>query len=255
MSNAAPQAADLAGILPGVGALEHRELTIVMPVYNEEASLEKCARSWLDTLDASDIDYRLLILDDGSKDATPGSLEQLSQHAAVVGVTKSNEGHGPTILRGYRAAVLTSDWVFQVDSDDEIPASAFGAMWDARDGNDAVFGQRTGRDQSVDRAVITKIARLATRLLFNARATDANVPFRLMRASALAPVLSKLPDDTFAPNVIISGALSRDRDKFAEMPVPHEFRQAGQVSIVGIGALKAAARSFVQTARLARSFR
>ena len=239
--------------MPDPAAIEHVDLTVVMPVYNEEASLGACGRSWADTLDGLGIDYRLLIVNDGSKDSTPDVLADLATHPRVTGVTKDNEGHGPTILRGYRLAVATSTWVFQVDSDDEIPAAAFTEVWQAREGVDAVFGIRTGRGQSADRKLISKVAALTARVLLKGRVTDVNVPYRLMRADALRPVLAALPADTFAPNVVIAGALGRDSGRFAEVPVPHQDRAAGEVSIVGWGAIKAAMRSFRQTVRLARS--
>ena len=239
--------------MPDPAEVDHVDLTVVMPVYNEEASLGGCARSWTQTLDDLGIDYRLLIVNDGSKDATADVLAELADHPRVLGVTKDNEGHGPTILRGYRLGVATSTWVFQVDSDDEIPASAFADVWAARDGVDAVFGLRTGRGQSPDRKLISKVAALTSRILLRGRVTDVNVPYRLMRAEVLAPVVAALPADTFAPNVVISGALGRDTDRFTEVPVPHQDRAAGEVSIVGWGAIKAAMRSFRQTVRLARS--
>ena len=239
--------------MPDPTEVDHVDLTVVMPVYNEEASLGGCGRSWTDTLDDLCIDYRLLVINDGSKDSTAAVLADLATHPRVLGVTKDNEGHGPTILRGYRLAAATSTWVFQVDSDDEIPASAFRSVWDARAGNDAVFGVRTGRGQSPDRKLISKVAALTARVLLRGRVTDVNVPYRLMRADALRPVLDALPADTFAPNVVIAGALGRDTDRFSEVPVPHQDRAAGEVSIVGWGAIKAAMRSFHQTVRLARS--
>lgn len=232
-----------------------RQLTVVMPVYNEEASLLACASSWLSVLTELGIDHRVVILDDGSSDNTSSVLAELSASPAVEGVTKTNEGHGPTILRGYREAVKTSEWVFQVDSDDEIPASSFPALWDARHEADAVLGRRTGRDQTPDRRIISRVARLTIRLLYKSRITDANVPFRLMRADVLAPILDQIPDDTFAPNIVISGALGGSGARVVELPVPFETRQAGEVSIVGLGAVKAAVRSFVQSVRLARTFR
>ena len=239
--------------MPDPAEVDHVDLTVVMPVYNEEASLGGCARSWTQTLDDLGIDYRLLIVNDGSKDATADVLAELADHPRVLGVTKDNEGHGPTILRGYRLGVATSTWVFQVDSDDEIPASAFADVWAARHDVDAVFGLRTGRGQSPDRKLISKVAALTSRVLLRGRVTDVNVPYRLMRAEVLAPVVAALPADTFAPNVVISGALGRDTDRFTEVPVPHQDRAAGEVSIVGWGAIKAAMRSFRQTVRLARS--
>ena len=239
--------------MPDPATVDHVDLTVVMPVYNEEASLGACGRSWTSALDDLGVDYRLLVVNDGSKDATPDVLADLASHPRVLGVTKTNEGHGPTILRGYRFAVPTSTWVFQVDSDDEIPASAFTEVWAARDGVDAVFGIRTGRGQTPDRKLISKVAALTARLLLKGRVTDVNVPYRLMRADRLGPVLEALPDDTFAPNVVIAGALGRDRERFTEIRVPHQDRAAGEVSIVGWGAIKAAMRSFGQTVRLARS--
>ena len=50
--------------MPDPAAIEHVDLTVVMPVYNEEASLGACGRSWADTLDGLGIDYRLLIVND-----------------------------------------------------------------------------------------------------------------------------------------------------------------------------------------------
>ena len=240
-------------VLNDPSSLARVALTVVMPVYNEEASLPDCAASWISMLDQVGVNYRLLIINDGSKDTTESVLADLETHQRVVGVTKPNEGHGPTILRGYRVGTQTSEWVFQVDSDDEIPATAFPAVWAARDGVDAVFGIRTGRFQSLDRKVISKVAGLTARLMLRGHVRDVNVPFRLMRSAVLAPVVNALPEDTFAPNVIISGALGRDTMSFAEVPVPHNERQAGEVSIVGWGAIKAAMRSFRQTVRLARS--
>ncbi len=230
-------------------------LTVVMPVYNEEASLRGCAMSWVEMLTGLGIDHELLILDDGSRDGTPAVVAELMKVPTVRGITKANEGHGPTILRGYHEGVASSEWVFQVDSDDEIPASAFPAVWAAREGHDAVLGRRTGRVQSRGRKAISLVARLTTRLLYGSSISDVNVPYRLMRSDVLAPIIAAIPDDTFAPNVVISGALARSGASLCEVAVPHHHRQTGAVSIVGLRAMKAAARSLVQSVRLSRSFR
>lgn len=231
-------------------AVRH-ELTVVMPVYNEADGLGACVTSWRRALDDLGIDHRILVLDDGSTDATPEVLAALAAEPRIEAVSKSNEGHGPTVLRGYADAVTDSEWVFQVDSDDEIPADAFAAVWTARTGHDAVFGYRTGREQPVDRRIISRVAAVSVRRLFGSHVRDVNVPYRLLRADALASVLQSIPADTFAPNLVVSGLLGRDRTTFAEVPVPHTPRRTGQVSIAGLGAVRAAARSFAQTLRLA----
>ena len=228
------------------------ELTVVMPVYNEADGLGACLASWRRTLDDLGIDHRILVLDDGSTDATTDVLAGLAGDDRIEAVSKANEGHGPTVLRGYEKAVADADWVFQVDSDDEIPAEAFGAVWVARTGHDAVFGYRTGRTQPIDRRIISRVAAVAVRRLFGSKVRDVNVPYRLLRAEALAPVLVSIPADTFSRRTWSSRASwAGTRRPSPRCPCPHTQRRTGQVSIAGFGALRAASRSLGQTIRLA----
>ena len=58
----------------------------------------------------------------GATDASEEVLRAVAEHQPNLVVdVKPNSGHGPTILRGYRRGVVTADWVFQTDSDDEMP--------------------------------------------------------------------------------------------------------------------------------------
>src|SRR5262245_27544783 len=100
------------------------QLSIVMPVYNEAGAILPVLQAWLSVVDKLHIDYEFLIYDDGSRDET---LRLLTEHAYNLPRVKirhhANHGHGPTILRGYREA--RGQWIFQTDSDDEMPAEHF----------------------------------------------------------------------------------------------------------------------------------
>jgi hypothetical protein len=85
--------------------------------------------------------------------------------------------------------------------------------------------------------------------LFGAGVTDVNTPFRLMRASLLAHIVGQIPPDTFAPNVIISGALAAGRARICNHPVPHRGRRTGTVSIIKWKLVKSTCRAFAQTLR------
>ncbi|WP_420639164.1 glycosyltransferase family 2 protein [Candidatus Poriferisocius sp.] len=236
------------------GADRRRELCAVMPVYNEAEIVAEVARSWLAEFDGLGIDYELVAIVDGATDASEQILRSVAeQHPRLVVDVKPNHGHGPTILRGYRRGVITADWVFQTDSDNEMPAASFGRLWELRPDADAVVGIRTGRKQSPARRFVTHGARLTARAAFGCRLADVNCPYRLMRSSALAPLLTPIPDDTFAPNVVLAGMLARSGARLAEVPVPHRSRTTGEVSILGTRALMAAIRSFGQTVRLSRT--
>ena len=238
----------------GRAATGRLELCAVMPVYNEEGIVGQVAESWLGVLDGLGIDYELVAIVDGATDASEQILRATAErHPRLVVDAKANSGHGPTILRGYRRGVVTADWVFQTDSDDEMPAASFGELWALRHQVDAVIGIRASRDQSFGRRAITRAARFTARVAFGCRLADVNCPYRLMRSTALAPLLAPIPDDTFAPNVVLSGMLARSGARLAEVPVPHHSRTTGEVSILGWRALRAAVRSFAQTVRLNRA--
>ena len=76
---------------------------------------------------------------------------------------------------------------------------------------------------------------------------DVNVPYRLMRSEILRPIVQRIPEGTFAPNVIISGEFNRSGARIVNVPVPYEGRTTGTVSIVKWRLWKAAMRSFWQT--------
>jgi glycosyltransferase involved in cell wall biosynthesis len=225
------------------------ELAMVMPVFNEAACIAPVVDSWLAALTALGIRFRIIVLNDGSTDDTVAQLAVFAGDARVTVVNKRNTGHGPTILAGYRQAAPLAEWVFQCDSDDEMRAEHFAPLWAARVDADALFGTRTGRVQNWSRALLSAASRLTVRLVFGRAVPDVNTPFRLLRAPLLAEILRQMPDDLFAPNVIISGALARAGCRLVFRPTPHAGRKTGAASIVKWRLVKAAVKAFGQTLR------
>lgn len=223
------------------------DLAIVMPVYNEEGCILQVVRSWLSMLSALDINFRIIILNDGSSDGTGEVLDSFVSDDRVEVINKPNGGHGPTILMGYRNATRLAEWTFQCDSDDEMKPDYFPVLWEKRESFDALFGCRKNRHQTLERKFITICSRALVHLLFGSRITDVNSPYRLIRSDILRHIVNQIPEDTFAPNVIISGALSRTKLSIYEHPVPYETRKTGQASIIKWKLWRSAARSLWQT--------
>jgi dolichol-phosphate mannosyltransferase len=223
------------------------DLAVVMPVYNEQDCIVEVVQSWLDALTALNLNFQLLVLNDGSKDQTAQALQTFSDDQRVRIIHKRNSGHGPTILVGYHQAVELAPWVFQCDSDDEMKPDHFAAMWAKRDDYDALFGMRDGREQNAGRKIISAVSRLTVQMLFGSGVRDVNVPYRLMRSEFLRPIIRQIPAKTFAPNVIIAGALAKAGLRIYNHPVPHEGRRTGTASIVKWKLWRAAMRSFGQT--------
>src|ERR1035437_9241941 len=105
------------------------ELALVMPVYNEEACINEVVLSWHSELTNLGINFVMIVLNDGSRDQTEEKLAQYSEYSRIKVINKKNTGHGPTILQGYHMGAELAEWVFQVDSDDEMKPIYFKELW------------------------------------------------------------------------------------------------------------------------------
>jgi len=231
------------------------ELALVMPVYNEEGCVAEVVRSWRDMLRASGINFVMIVINDGSRDRTADILQGLAGDGQIRVIHQANAGHGPTVLKGYAQAVTLADWVFQCDSDNEMGPDSFGGLWAMRHEADAVFGCRRHRKQNLQRSLVSFCSRTTVGWLFGGGIEDVNTPYRLMRSSVLQPILEYIPPDTFAPNVILCGAMTFAGARVRSLPVPCRPRQTGRASIVRWKLWGVAVRSFGQTLRCSRKIR
>ena len=231
-----------------------KDVAVVIPVFNEEKLIGECINEWLNVLDSVNLNYEILIIDDGSSDATISIVERYGDNQNVQVIIKQNEGHGPTILAGYKRGVGIAEWVFQADSDNEISPNQFSALWSRRQGQDAVIAWRQGRNQTTVRRLVTFFARVTTKVLFRCHLRDVNIPFRLIRSETLAILLEKIPSDTFAPNIALSGALSLMNYQVEECPVVFNERIVGESSLSNLGAVRKGGRALLELIKISRVF-
>ena len=231
-----------------------KDVAVVIPVFNEEKLIGECINEWLNVLDSVNLNYEILIIDDGSSDATISIVERYRDNQNIQLIIKQNEGHGPTILAGYKRAVGIAEWVFQADSDNEINPNQFSALWSRRQGQDAVIAWRQGRDQTTVRRLVTFFARVTTKVLFRCHLRDVNIPFRLIRSETLTILLEKIPSDTFAPNIALSGALSLMNYQVEECPVVFNERIVGESSLSNLGAVRKGGRALLELIKISRVF-
>ncbi len=231
-----------------------KDVAVVIPVFNEEKLIGECINEWLNVLDSVNLNYEILIIDDGSSDATISIVERYGDNQNIQLIIKQNEGHGPTILAGYKRAVGIAEWVFQADSDNEISPNQFSALWSRRQGQDAVIAWRQGRDQTTVRRLVTFFARVTTKVLFRCHLRDVNIPFRLIRSETLTILLEKIPSDTFAPNIALSGALSLMNYQVEECPVIFNERIVGESSLSNLGAVRKGGRALLELVKISRVF-
>lgn len=204
-----------------------------MPAYNEEANIRTVVEQWHPVVEQIGEDSRVVIVDDGSKDATYRVLEELrATYPQLIGLTKKNSGHGSTCLYAYRYAIEQgADYVFQTDSDGQTDPAEFTSFWEQRADYDFLIGARKERQDGFSRVVVTKVLKLVVMFIFGRVIEDANTPFRLMRASKLALLLKEIPQDFFLANVLVSVLAVSENMKTRWIPITFKPRQGGVNSI------------------------
>ncbi|HBF38497.1 MAG TPA: hypothetical protein DDW50_14410 [Firmicutes bacterium] len=229
--------------------MSSKELAVIMPIYNEEEAIMAVLQKWHAQLSELQIDFEIHAYNDGSKDNTETILKNLSRdYPRLMIHNKNNSGHGPTILQGYREN-SEAKWLFQVDSDDEMEVKDFNKLWSQRDDYDFLIGWREGRHSPLPRRIISSVSRIIIRLFYHPGVWDVNSPYRLMRSDKFRELFFKIPADTFAPNVILSGFAILKKMRIFQVPVTYHERQTGKVSIQKLKLLKAAVLSCGETVR------
>ena len=211
-----------------------RDLIVVIPVYNEEASIGHVIQEWYAALEALNIDYRFLIVNDGSTDGTKAQLAHLkSQFPVIEVINKSNSGHGQSCITGYKAAISRqARWVFQIDSDGQCDPQYFPTCWQFREAFPVVFGQRLQREDGFFRSLISVFNRLAVWLATGVSVPDSNVPYRLMRRDVLATAVTQFPPNFYLANILIAVILKKGlAQNIKHVPINFRQRYGGEASV------------------------
>ena len=178
----------------------------MVPVYNEAAAVGGVVREWAARVRALCPQAVFCIVDDGSTDASPAVLDRLSADLPRLQVLRQpNRGHGQACLAGYRAALdAGARWVLQIDSDGQCDPGCFERLWAARGPAAAVLGRRRRREDGLVRTVISRVLSLVVLAATGVRVRDANTPYRLMRADALAAALPRVAADVYLANILVA---------------------------------------------------
>lgn len=154
------------------------QLSVVIPAFNEEAQIEAELSGLHEVLGGMGIEYEVIVVDDGSSDATSeraeaGGCRLLKQN--------SNGGYGAALKRGIAAA--RSELILITDADGTYPANEIPKIWAEVSQYDMVVGARTGADVQVPfvRRPAKWFLRKLASFLAGVKIPDLNSGLRIMR--------------------------------------------------------------------------
>jgi glycosyltransferase involved in cell wall biosynthesis len=163
-------------------------ITVVYPMFNEEAYIRRAVAAARAVLEADLPDWEIVIVDDASTDGTPAIADALAREDARIRVVHNpvNRRLGGALRAGYAAA--TKELVFYTDADlpidlRELPRAVRLLEYQEADVVAAYRFDRTS--EGLVRALYTFCYNHLIRMLFGLRLRDVNFAFKLFRRSVL----------------------------------------------------------------------
>jgi dolichol-phosphate hexosyltransferase len=202
------------------------ELSIMMPVYNEEATIERAIERVL-AADLGTDSYELVIVDDGSTDRTRELLGGREWPGEVrITYAPENRGKGQAI----RTALAEAEGTYSVILDADLeydPNDLRDLLAPVRDQiADAAFGTRAFRAHSAYSfwyVMGNRALSMATNVIFNTWITDVYTCFKLMPTELMRSL--SLREDGFTIEAEITGRLLRTGARIYEVPITYVARR------------------------------
>ena len=206
------------------------DLAIVIPIYNEESNIASLLDEWIESLRDFD-NFQFILVNDGSRDQSLSIIKEYQKKVEnIILIDKNNAGHGNAIFDGYmRALKLNAKFIFQCDSDNQIPASEFNKIWKKRE-FDFILGVRENRADPLYRIFISKNLLNFVSWIFQHEFIDLNSPFRLIKREVLEDVVTFMNPVPFAPNIFMT-ILAMKKYKCTSVSVLHVERSHGVNSL------------------------
>ena len=199
-------------------------LSVVIPVYNEEAGLAALFSRLYPALDALRLRYEIIFINDGSRDRSAALLrEQFAKRPDVTRVIllNGNFGQHMAIMAGFERS--RGERVVTLDADLQNPPEEIGKLLAKMDeGHDYVGGVRSERHDNAFRRFGSRAMNRLRERITRIRMTDQGCMLRAYSRDIIEAINSCREVSTFIPALAYTFAHSP-----AEVEVAHEHRAAG----------------------------
>jgi len=202
-------------------------LSVFFPAYNDSGTIASMVIRAVQTASELTPDYEVIVVNDGSADATPDIIDELARtysHVRAVHHPR-NRGYGGALQTGFRSA--TKDLIFYTDGDAQYDPAELTLLWNRMTPEaDLVNGYKISRSDPFHRIIIGRVYHHIVKLLFGLTVRDVDCDFRLMRRRIFERInLEK------TSGVICLEMMKKITDggfQIVEVPVHHYHRAFGK---------------------------
>lgn len=209
------------------------KLSVVMPVFNEERTLEEMVKRVRSVKLADEI----VLVNDGSTDGSAKILDKLAKEPRVKAIhLDKNQGKGAAVRAGIQAA--QGELILIQDADLEYDPRDYAKLLDPIEtaGADVVYGSRflggPRRPTMFWHMVANKLLTFLTNILYNNILTDMETGYKLFKREALQGITIRSNSFNFEPE--ITAKLLKRRVRIFEVPIsfnPRDYSEGKKIKL------------------------
>src|SRR4051795_11588907 len=201
-----------------------RLLSVVVPLLNEEATLEQLYRELETALAVAGLEWEVVFVDDGSSDGSYRELVRLHAAHLHIRVVRLRRNFGKAAALAAGIEVAAGEIVVTMDADlQDDPAEIPNLLAKLDEGFDVVSGWKCDRQDPFVRRLVSRIYNRATRLATGVKLHDMNCGLKVYRAEVFDHVRLYGERHRFVPVLAHHLGFS-----VAELPLNHRARTNGQ---------------------------
>lgn len=209
-------------------------LTLVLPAYNEEGNIEYVVRRALDVLPTVVDTFEIIVVNDGSRDATPRIIDRLAaEDSRVRAIHQPNKGYGGALTSGFSASV--GDYVMFMDSDRQFDIADIRLLAPFTASFDVVAGFRMERSDPIHRRINAEVFNIVVRVLFGVHMRDLDCAFKMFHGEMVRSL--DLTSAGALINAEMQAKLRRQGATLEQIGVPHYPRIAGTATGGNLGVI------------------
>ena len=208
--------------LPDVAPRSVLDLSVVIPVYNEEDNLPVLWSELRQVLEDMKVSFEVLMVDDGSRDRSAEIIRAFAESDPRVRLVKlkTNAGETAATDAGFKRA--GGRWIVTMDADLQNDPGDIPMLVGHLDRWDAATGWRVKRDDGVVRRISSRIANRVRNALSEEDIRDSGCTFRAFRRECLRGLVLYRGLHRFLPTLLRMRGF-----RVTEVPVQHRPRRFG----------------------------
>ncbi|MDD5746089.1 MAG: glycosyltransferase [Candidatus Omnitrophica bacterium] len=221
--------------------LNGTRISIIMPAYNEADRIVSSLEETMRTFDNFKLNYEIIIVDDGSADATYKIVHEFARKVnndrIIVQRNRSNYGKGRALRKGFRFA--KGEYVIFLDADMDLHPGQIDTFFDIMrlTESDIVIGSKRHPNSQLtyppERRLMSSVYFFLVKMLFGLPINDTQTGLKLFKHHVLKQVFREYISREFAFDLELLVNAHRLGYKIAEAPVCIQSQR--EYSRIGIG--------------------